>query len=123
MAVVDYSVLFDENYTQTLTQTQKDRLLANIGAQPASEGRYISPEEVQKLGGIQAGAEVNVQSNWNTADSNDDSYIQNKPAMLLLTPTDDYISLTESEGALGIGLAITTGSYTVDDPTPSQSEP
>ena len=123
MAVVDYSVLFDENYTQTLTQTQKDRLLANIGAQPASDGRYITPEEVQKLSGIQAGAEVNVQSNWNTADSNDDSYIQNKPAMLLLTPTDDYISLTESEGALGIGLAITTGSYTVDDPTPSQSEP
>ncbi len=123
MAVVDYSVLFDENYTQTLTQTQKDRLLANIGAQPASDGRYITPEEVQKLSGIQAGAEVNVQSNWNTADSNDDSYIQNKPAMMLLTPTDDYISLTESEGALGIGLAITTGSYTVDDPTPSQSEP
>ena len=122
MAVIDYSVLFDENYTQTLTQTQKDRLLANIGAQPASEGRYISPEEVQKLGGIQAGAEVNVQSNWNTADSSDDSYIQNKPAMMLLTP-DDYISLTESEGELGIGLAITTGTYTVDDPTPSQSEP
>lgn len=122
MAVTDYSVLFDENYTQTLTQTQKDKLLANIGAQPASEGRYITPEEVQKLGGIQAGAEVNVQSNWNTADSNDDSYIQNKPSMMLLTP-DDYISLTESEGVLGIGLAITTGSYTVDDPTPSQSEP
>lgn len=122
MAVVDYSVLFDENYTQTLTQTQKDRLLANIGAQPASDGRYITPEEVQKLSGIQAGAEVNVQSNWNTADSNDDSYIQNKPAMMLLTP-DDYISLSESEGVLGIGLAITTGSYTVDDPTPSQSEP
>lgn len=122
MAVIDYSVLFDENYTQTLTQTQKDRLLANIGAQPASEGRYISPEEVQKLGGIQAGAEVNVQSNWNTADSNDDSYIQNKPSMMVLTP-DDYISLTESEGELGIGLAISTGTYTVDDPTPSQSEP
>jgi len=122
MAVIDYSVLFDENYTQTLTQTQKDRLLANIGAQPASEGRYIEPAEVQKLAGIQAGAEVNVQSNWNTADSDDDSYIQNKPAMMLLTP-DDYISLTESEGELGIGLAITTGNYTVDDPTPSQSEP
>ena len=122
MAVIDYSVLFDENYTQTLTQTQKDRLLANIGAQPASEGRYITTEEVQKLSGIQAGAEVNVQSNWNTADSNDDSFIQNKPAMMLLTP-DDYISLSESEGVLGIGLAITTGNYTVDDTTPSQSEP
>lgn len=122
MAVIDYSVLFDENYTQTLTAEQKANLLANIGAQPASEGRYITPEESQKLAGIQVGAEVNVQSNWNTADSNDDSYIQNKPAMMLLTP-DDYISLTESEGELGIGLAITTGSYTVDDPTPSQSEP
>ena len=122
MAVIDYSVLFDEHYTQTLTAEQKANLLANIGAQPASEGRYITPEEVQKLGGIQAGAEVNVQPNWNTVDSSDDSYIQNKPAMMVLTP-DENISLTESEGVLGIGLAITTGSYTVDDPTPSQSEP
>ena len=32
-----------------------------------------------KLDGIAAGAEVNVQANWNEADNTADSYIQNKP--------------------------------------------
>tara|TARA_B100000614_G_scaffold115323_1_gene103605 strand:- start:633 stop:5474 length:4842 start_codon:yes stop_codon:yes gene_type:complete len=32
-----------------------------------------------KLNGIATGAEVNVQSNWNETDTNDDSFIQNKP--------------------------------------------
>ena len=32
-----------------------------------------------KLNGIAAGAEVNVQSNWNETNTSDDSFIQNKP--------------------------------------------
>lgn len=36
-----------------------------------------------KLDNIQAGAEVNVQANWNETDSTSDSYIQNKPANLV----------------------------------------
>lgn len=35
--------------------------------------------DVTKLSGIAAGAEVNVQADWNEADNTADSYIQNKP--------------------------------------------
>ncbi len=36
---------------------------------------------VTKLSGIQAGAEVNVQANWNEADSSADGFIKNKPTI------------------------------------------
>lgn len=37
--------------------------------------------DVTKLSGIQAGAEVNVQSDWNEADNTADDYIKNKPTI------------------------------------------
>lgn len=36
---------------------------------------------VSKLNGIETGAEVNVQSNWEEEDNTSDAYIQNKPAI------------------------------------------
>jgi len=46
------------------------------------EGESLSPEDRIKLDGIQDGAEVNIQSDWNESDQNSDSYIQNKPTVL-----------------------------------------
>ena len=45
-----------------------------------------------KLDGIDDGAEVNVQSNWNETDSNSDAFIQNKPALF----SGDYGDLTNT---------------------------
>lgn len=39
----------------------------------------ITSAKVDKLDGIAAGAEVNVQSNWNQTDTTKDDYIKNKP--------------------------------------------
>lgn len=39
----------------------------------------FTDDDHSKLNGIEAGAEVNVKSNWNESDSNADSFIQNKP--------------------------------------------
>ena len=39
----------------------------------------MSSGDKSKLGGIEAGAEVNVQSDWDEADSTSDAYIKNKP--------------------------------------------
>lgn len=48
-----------------------------------------------KLDGIQSGAEVNVQPDWNETDTSDDDYIKNKPAALTSAEIDDIIdSLT-----------------------------
>ncbi len=54
----------------TLTQAQLDAL--NSG---------ITSSDVTKLSGIETGAEVNVQSDWNETDSSADSYIKNKPIL------------------------------------------
>ena len=63
-----------------------------------STNDYTS-EEKQKLAGIAANAEVNVQSDWNESDTGSDAYIKNKPASL---PANG-------------GNADTVGGKTVDD--------
>ena len=47
----------------------------------AGSGAIITSAERTKLGGIAAGAEVNVQADWNEASSSADSFIQNKPSL------------------------------------------
>ena len=52
-----------------------------------SDANYVHTDnnfttaEKNKLSGIEAGAEVNVQANWNETDSTSDAYIQNKPTI------------------------------------------
>lgn len=41
----------------------------------------VTSSDVTKLSGIAAGAEVNVQANWNESDTTSDAYIQNKPTI------------------------------------------
>lgn len=57
------------------------------------EGKQLSTEdfttaEKEKLGGIAAGAEVNVQSDWAETDNSKDSYILNKPTLGALAAKD-----------------------------------
>ena len=51
--------------------------------------------DVTKLNGIASGAEVNVQSDWNEADSSSDAYIKNKPTI----PTENLWYGTSSTAA------------------------
>lgn len=56
--------------SDVLSQAQQDA--ANSG---------VTSADVTKLSGIEAGAEVNVQANWNESDTTSDAYIQNKPTI------------------------------------------
>jgi len=47
----------------------------------AGSGAIITGAERTKLTGIETGAEVNVQANWNESDSTSDAFIQNKPSL------------------------------------------
>lgn len=62
--------------------------------------------EKTKLSGIEAGAQANVQSNWNETDSSSDSYIQNKPANLVqdanYVHTDNNFTTSEKTKLAGI---------------------
>ena len=60
---------------------------AALGATSVQDPNYVHTDEnftsseKTKLAGIEAGAEVNVQANWNESDSSSDSFIQNKPTI------------------------------------------
>ncbi len=62
--------------------------------------------EKNKLSGIEAGAEANVQANWNEVDSSSDSYIQNKPQNLVqdanYVHTDNNFTTSEKTKLAGI---------------------
>lgn len=48
---------------------------------PGATAGVISANDKQKLDGIESGAEVNVQSDWNVTDNTSDAYIRNKPTI------------------------------------------
>jgi len=56
--------------SDVLSQAQQDAV--NSG---------VTSTDVTKLSGIEAGAEVNVQANWNESNTTSDAYIQNKPTI------------------------------------------
>lgn len=66
------------------TKTEADNLLGNkvdkVTGKGLSTNDYTTNEQT-KLASIAAGAEVNVQSNWNESDTTSDAYIQNKPSI------------------------------------------
>ena len=57
-----------------------------------------SDTEKSKLAGIEAGAEVNVQADWNQATSTDDSYIKNKPTLGTAAAADTTDFATAAQG-------------------------
>lgn len=61
-----------------------------------SEKGALSASDKTKLDGIASGAEVNVQSDWNEADSSSDAYILNKPSLAAVATSGDYTDLTNT---------------------------
>lgn len=60
-----------------------------------------------KLDGIAAGAEVNVQANWTESNSSSDAYIQNKPVEKSLVAGNN-ITITSSGNSVTISAAVPT---------------
>lgn len=65
----------------------------------ASINSGITSGDVTKLSGIAAGAEVNVQSNWDESDTSSDAYILNKPTI----PTVNDATLTITQNGTSVG--------------------
>lgn len=74
-----------------------------------STNDYTTAEK-NKLGGIAAGAEVNVQANWAEGNSSADSYIQNKPTIPSKTSdlTNDSGFITSADVPEGVAASTTT---------------
>lgn len=72
------------NWTEA--DSSSDSFIQNKPQNLVQDADYVHTDnnftdsEKSKLGGIEAGAEVNVQSDWTEADSSDDAFIRNKPS-------------------------------------------
>lgn len=64
----------------TASQTALDTKVDKVAGKGLSEEDYTTVEK-SKLVGIEAGAEVNVKSDWNEGDNTSDAFIGNKPTI------------------------------------------
>lgn len=67
-------------YTKSETDNLLDDKVDKVSGKGLSTEDYTTAEKT-KLSNIEAGAEVNVQSDWNQGDSTKDDYIKNKPTL------------------------------------------
>ena len=63
------------------TETGAVVLDADDISDATTTNKFTTAAEATKLSGIAAGAEVNVQADWNESDSGSDAFIQNKPTI------------------------------------------
>ena len=97
------------NWTES--DSSSDSYIQNKPSNLVQDANYVhtdnnfSTAEKNKLSGIEAGAEVNVQSDWNQVDTLADDFIKNKPIIPVLPPTKELVA--------GSGITITEGTTTV----------
>lgn len=72
-----------ENYQPKITSSNE--LDADLVDDSTSTNKFTTAGDISKLAGIEAGAEVNVQSDWSQTDASADDFIENKP-----TKTSDF---------------------------------
>ena len=81
-------ITFSENDTvihdgtiwhRVASSSTRTELLNIIGNSSETETGLMTPESFNKLKGIEEGAEVNVQADWNQTDETKDDFIKNKP--------------------------------------------
>ena len=70
--------------------------------------KMMTTAERTKLSGIAAGAEVNVQSDWNQTTTTADDFIKNKPVLATVATSGSYDDLTDKPV---LATVATSGSY------------
>lgn len=95
---------------------------AALGATAVQDPSYVHTDnnftnaDVTKLSGIEAGAEVNVQSDWSENDSSADSFIQNKPGQASLVAGTN-ITIVEDAQNNTVTISAATVNVPVQDVT------
>ena len=78
--------LGDINKTTTNISANVSNKVDRVSGKGLSTNDFTNTSK-QKLSGIEEGAEVNVQANWDEQDTSSDAYIQNKPDIYLKNQT------------------------------------
>ena len=116
------NITFSENDTvihdgtiwhRVASSSTRTELLNIIGNSSETDIGLMTPEQFNKLKGIEEGAEVNVQADWNQNDTSSDSYIKNKPNLKPVATSgmfkDLYYKPTLSSTVGSITLSDTSG--------------
>lgn len=79
----------------------------------------FSNNDKDKLDGIESGAQVNVQSDWNQTDNQADDFIKNKPAIPVVPPMKNLvagsnISITEDANGVTIAASVPEGDIVLE---------
>lgn len=112
-----------QDFINDLATIRSGAALGATAVQPES-GKGLSTndytnEEKTKLTGIETGAEVNVQSDWNQADNSKDDYIKNKPtipsaaAEISYDNTTSHLEATNTQAAIDELVTITYPSINI----------
>lgn len=106
-------ITFSENDTvihdgtvwhRVASSSTRTELLNIIGNSSETDIGLMTPESFNKLKGIEEGAEVNVQADWNQADKTKDDFIKNKPDLTesaLSGKFEDLKTKPELESSVG----------------------
>ena len=85
MAAKEYIGKADALYIFQLLSAELQKYVVAVQGKGLSENDFTDAL-LTKLNGIAAGAEVNVQSDWNQTTSTEDDYIKNKPDLTVYAP-------------------------------------
>lgn len=106
-------ITFSENDTvihdgtvwhRVASSSTRTELLNIIGNSSETKTGLMTPESFNKLKGIEEGAEVNVQADWNQTDTTKDDFIKNKPDLTesaLSGKFEDLKTKPELESSVG----------------------
>lgn len=104
----DTAVDMSNYYTKTETDNRLDTKVDKVTGKGLSTNDYTTAEKT-KLQGIEAGAEVNVQADWNQTDATKDDFIKNKPDL------DDFITCDTLSDCRGYFTGVTDTTVNVGD--------
>ena len=96
--VATFTANASSNVTANITVPTTTSELTN-NSDFVSDASYVHTDnnftnaEKTKLGDIESGAEVNVQSDWNQTDNTKDDYIKNKPSSEVKSATDTFTTV------------------------------
>lgn len=100
--VVTSVLLEGARFTVNLRNLSTGTVQTSVLDLPIASEQYpglITAEGFTKLEGIEEGAQVNVQSDWNESAANSDAFIKNKPNLAPVATSGSYNDLTDKPSA------------------------
>lgn len=90
------TVIYDGSiWHRVASGMSRTELVNTIGEATSIQSGLESAADKDKLDGIESGAEVNVQADWNEADNSNDAYIKNKPNLSTVATSGNFDDLVK----------------------------